>query len=357
MRPQGPKSLWHTPHKVYKPNLQQASKRYDFSGITGTNPTPKWNSPGVSSQLIAVVDLELCRWASARGAWCRLKHSWLSCVARGANLLLRSREPDMPAGWFFSMGDVNSVAVLGWPAELREWQTPPPHGPLEYFAPSVRPEEAKQIHILVVTDLEQWDAITFDWEPPLSRRLRGLPHEGGLVASPSGTGCAARPEILLQVASDNAWFDLNLPTIRRLAHHLKRTDVPEDSCLCDTVKVMVKPQAPSISDHALTETMLKRVTQEAIDLDEFMELEAAGCGLSSTHSGSELGVGQAMSGYSPHYPCSRASSEAPASVAVSLHRRGYCSLSVARSCGLPWLVGGDSLGKPLPICSHSRQLA
>lgn len=144
------------PASFCKPSLQSLSDAR-FRNIVGTK-EPAWSHWSPASVIIREFDSAALREAHRSDSWHLLSRSWLSCLFVQGLLV---RRKDAPFPWVISLGVVQGVGALGWPAE---------EVTIAGGAGALRPKTAltiDELQLLQCADPDQWEAQPFKWASPL----------------------------------------------------------------------------------------------------------------------------------------------------------------------------------------------
>lgn len=234
------------PEDAYKSRKAQCS--IDMDGLAGPSAQTSWYSPGASGWPQRFADLAILETLEARfGDLHRCDSTWRSCLLDGGTALVRRRGENT---WFFTMGTLPSgLAGIGWPAEEVEVfalvsrsaaasssasSSTPALAATMCFRPR---RDVRIVHLLVATDLEEFEARSLLVQSPLAQKCNtGTPRASCPLPL---TIQAGEPKPLLQHAAEHAFHKIPKASLLLIAEELQ-AGVTSDASLFDVLFALVK---------------------------------------------------------------------------------------------------------------------
>jgi hypothetical protein len=232
----------------------------DLHGIVGSKQKTEWNSPNPETMGAAYADVLLQDFVRRTNMVDEVQSHWRCKVLRGANPLLVRRKGD--SLWLFSLGDVQGIVGLGWPAlSVMKFGS-------QYWELDLGPL-GRQLHPLVITNSYDYDAIAIEFQAPLQQVLGksldtviGVEH--GLVALAVTT-----PDSLFRVAAKQAFWEIDHKELKEFLVEFKGEDAPHDS-LYRTLWKLISILLPEKSEEDLLIIMGKRMSCKEPNVDDLL---------------------------------------------------------------------------------------
>lgn len=160
------------PETAFKAPLR--GSQLPLSSIISHRATADWYPPSSTDECQVHADHALLRWTRQRDCHALLGNRWLSCLLRGGQVLVRNKEAGSP--WCFSLGSAPDSASLGWPADAME------SNGTTYSTP--RKAGVFVVPFLCILDLDDWEALSYEWRSPLWFHTHGMDPTIGVAAVP-----------------------------------------------------------------------------------------------------------------------------------------------------------------------------
>jgi hypothetical protein len=257
----------HLPRKLFHPAAADAPKA--FRTIVSTSPRTSWYTCTPAGSPVIYADMVLMTCCHEHGIWMQVAEGhMLSQLARSPSLAL-AKATAGESKWYFSLGDVNGVCALGWPATVVKKSAG--SSDIAYLLPDPKGKPTW----LRIFDESTWVAVSFKWHGPLAQVHAGLDIDDlehgmlpRLVAVPLSQ---ARP--LLEEAAHQCFFNLSAVTLNWLAKHLG-LDLGGEKMCSKLEQLISHVLGPDLSEAELLAILYKRAQQPDL-LQEMVELDAA----------------------------------------------------------------------------------
>lgn len=225
--------------------------------IVTTKPKAEWHTTNADHSAMAHTDVALMVHAHDHNEWGLVgKNCFMSMLASGPNVAI---SPPQSQQWFFSLGDVEKMNVLAWPAHVIERNgriselVPDPHGKAE---------------LLVMLDPFAWQALTYKWTSPLGVVKKGLYRPAAVENKPTIVAvvdCA--PEEIVKLAARNGFWQLSWSFLGLLSQRLGAQTSSSDSMLQRMQKIL-QTLFPDAEEEAIYDMLATRMNN-ANDWNDF----------------------------------------------------------------------------------------
>jgi len=271
----GPERPGWLPQGVFDAPLKSAS--IELGNLTSFKPKTDWYSPGAVASGILYADNVVLEYAHKTGQLGKLGNLWLcSCFCQASNkILLREKLPGGGHGKpFFAIGSCPGSSGLGWPAEEIHV---PGYADRRCWVPSKTPPSEHREVFLVLLDLHQWEAVSFEWRSPVWQQLE-FPRAAGKwpesIRAISDKGQDWKP--LLETAARAGFWTLDKDSSLKPIAAACGLELMEGSTVFETTFQLVK-HVLSCSDEECVPIMQLRAAMvddhEAACLDALLEMD------------------------------------------------------------------------------------
>eukprot|EP00959_Pyramimonas_sp_CCMP1952_P140913 2949459-Pyramimonas_sp.AAC.1 len=240
-----------------KSKLPQDLKEAQFSEIS-SRIDPHWYSPGASSYMAPLADVEVLRQADAQNKWEFIGHKLYSRLVQRNVIIKKKHTRD----WYLGIGSIEGSVAVGWPLE---------HDGADESAVHPLRADAKR-HLICIFNVDEWEAQPARFVSPLRQAIYAEMKELGGWALPTtditikGPAAYGRMTIkvestsaikgLWQVAAENGFWDLPLCYLRELCD---LRGIEYSSCsLIPVLEALAKNAFPAITSEELVAVMDKR---------------------------------------------------------------------------------------------------
>lgn len=189
---------------LFHPKVKDAT--VDVRSIEGRSGTAGWYSPSPINYFGHVSDLALFRHCSAAGTLHLGDKSWLAILLGCPNLIVKRRAGGRA---YLAFASYSGIAGWGWPLVAQECG----RRVIYRLDDNATPEDTALFH---VTDLQDWQATTFDWAGKLRMDI-----EFGWKSAPLCIVPRYGFEALLQAVARQCFFSLPKTPLLQLGRHLK----------------------------------------------------------------------------------------------------------------------------------------
>jgi len=184
-------------------------------------------------------NLEFSEFAVLNDCVGSMAHCFVSCLVRGAKLLIRELDgvvPD-PRYWSFALRDTPGTLSNLWPAASKAVRAKTPGGEFTktVYYPEFRTDRSRKVNWLYMLDPRKFEAMTYEWVSPF-RLLLDTGFDGGLGVIAMAT-CEGQP--LLVICAKNAFFILTKTELIALARWLGYV-VPSGATLYDVLMILIR---------------------------------------------------------------------------------------------------------------------
>jgi hypothetical protein len=239
---------------LFKPETKVGKTSMDLSQVTSKKPKESWPTftPGSISTVWA--DLVLLRHLFVTKTWAEAHNSWLSCLLPEGVLC---RHPTL-AEPFFSLGSVQHLLAIGWPADMVI------HNGTYFYAPG-KAALLGDLVPLIVTGIGGWEVQRVQWRGPIHGCITKRPATCPLGAEAQGAWIP-----LVEAAAREAFYELGAAPLKRLMTflHVPESGVP--STVAGKLEALVRHCLPFVSHSEVHDILAKRLTNREMDSTDLL---------------------------------------------------------------------------------------
>lgn len=239
---------------VYLPGKTKPS--VPLKGIIGTSSSVPWASMSPQSAHVQLADVAAWRKCLSEGpeSWAKLGRGWLNRLSLPGMLVRRKASAGVQGEWWWSLGAVESEAVLLWKNCEQDI------GGRKCHFPAHGSEFAKECYRWdVILDHRQWECMPISFASPRRLLNEAMPDmRVGAVAVQKGS-----PAPLLEMCAREGFVDFPVSLLRSMCVDLG-ISVGQDMNLCQVLWTAIRGCVPGVDEGEVVEILHRRLQPEQL---------------------------------------------------------------------------------------------